>query len=118
MQFSQLKKRQKGFQMQLSQLKKKKKMGFKWIFSANKKKKRFSNAIFSAEHRGRADKVPWGGHPGWTVPCPLHAGKKDFELDLTFHDLFINLSNVSRLNIQILTIFTHVLYLQAMLESS
>ena len=88
------------------------------FWQMKKKKKRILNAIFSAEHRGRADKVPWRGHPGWTVPCPLHAGKKDFELDLTFHDLFINLSNVSRLKIQTLTIFTRVLYLQAMLESS
>ena len=75
-----------GFQVQFSQLK--------------KTKKKFSNAVFSAEHRGGADQVPWRGHPGWTVPCPLYAGKNDFQLDLTFHYLFINLSTFSRLKIQ------------------
>ena len=70
------------------------------IFSAEKTKKKFSNAVFSAEHRGGADQVPWRGHPGWTVPCPLYAGKNDFQLDLTFHYLFINLSTFSRLKIQ------------------
>ena len=69
------------------------------IFSAEKTKKKFSNAVFSAEHRGGADQVPWRGHPGWTVPCPLHAGKNDSELDFMFNYLFITLSNVSRLNI-------------------
>ena len=44
-----------------------------------REKKRISNAIFSVEHRGRADQVPWRGHPGWTVPCPLYAGKNDSE---------------------------------------
>ena len=62
--------------MQFSQLKRKEKGGF-------------SNAIVAAEHRGRADQVPWRGHPGWTVPCPLYAGKNDVELDLTFHYVFI-----------------------------